>query len=171
MSTPIPGPIDARWPGECFGCSPGHAHGLRLTFERTADGCVTRPTLAGDLCGIRGYAHGGIVATLLDEVCGWALIGHYGRFGLTRTLSIEYLRPVPTGEPIVARARILAREGRDARVEGQVEDAAGTVLARAHSEWVLVDAANVAKRTGMDAAPLLRFLRDAAPHAVTDPSG
>gem|GEM_PF-4431615 len=57
------------WPGNCFACSPRNRYGLKLIFFRTE----------------QGIAHGGIVATLLDEVAAWALIAHAGNPGLPRT--------------------------------------------------------------------------------------
>lgn len=158
------GPIDAEWPGGCFGCGAHNSRGLRLRFEYAPGGCRLRCRLDPDLCGIEGIAHGGIVATLIDEASAWALIGQLGRFGMTRTLQIEYLRPVPTGAEVEARACIEAHDERSATVTAEIIDGAGRVLARARSVWALLDAARLAQRTGLDERHLARFLAAAAPH-------
>ncbi len=56
------------------------------------DGAHPRPEFQG----WEGIAHGGIVATILDEVMGWALAAA-DAWGYTAKLSIAYRRPVPVG--------------------------------------------------------------------------
>jgi len=61
--------------------------------------------------GWEGIAHGGILATLLDEVMAWATASRQA-FGFTARLSIEYQRPVPVGVSIRAEGRVVdARRG------------------------------------------------------------
>lgn len=54
--------------GGCFGCSPTNPIGLRLTFRRQGDVVTARHEVPDHFHGAPGIAHGGIVATLLDEV-------------------------------------------------------------------------------------------------------
>ncbi len=59
-------------PHSCFACGELNAVGLRLVLHVAGDTCWTETTLAPDFCGWEGITHGGIVATILDEVMGWA---------------------------------------------------------------------------------------------------
>ncbi|KAL6706613.1 hypothetical protein ACN47E_005369 [Coniothyrium glycines] len=97
--------------------------------------------------GINGYpriAHGGFVATLLDEVCGILIVlnveakaKRMRELGqakdaaamnyFTAYLNITYRRPVPTPGVLLCTARIERREGRKVFVYSTVEDGKGTV--------------------------------------------
>lgn len=162
-------PIPNTWSGNCFGCSPSNRHGLQLRFWHTEGGCYTRCTLPEHLCGFDGVTHGGIVAALLDEVSAWAVMARLGRMGVTREITIRYLRPVPTGQELVAEARVVDSDERSARVYASVRSAgdgasegSGPVLAECESAWALPRLANVAKIVGADEAALRAFMEGIA---------
>ena len=85
-----------------------------------------------------GFVHGGIIATLLDEV-----MGKVGRFRNVRTvtaeLQIEYLRPVPVEEDLVVEGWELDKAGRNLFHAGEIRSAAGAVLARGTGRFVEID--------------------------------
>ena len=96
---------------QCFGCGPNNPHGLKLHFAREGDSVVTTFTPRSGLDGPPGMLHGGLQATLCDEVAGWALVGLLGRMGFTTSMSVRYMRPVRLDEPVDVRARIASQSG------------------------------------------------------------
>ena len=61
-------PMDHSAQNRCFGCGAANEHGLHLKFLLAEDGSVVSlSTISNDYEGPRGYLHGGIIATLLDE--------------------------------------------------------------------------------------------------------
>jgi uncharacterized protein (TIGR00369 family) len=92
--------------GGCFGCSPSNPVGLRLPFRRRGEVAYARYTIPDHFHGAPGIAHGGIVATILDEVSCAAAAAVGGRFVVTGELSVRYRRPCPVGAPLEAAARI-----------------------------------------------------------------
>jgi acyl-coenzyme A thioesterase PaaI-like protein len=92
--------------GGCFGCSPTNPVGLRLAFRRRDDGVAATHTIADHFHGAPGVAHGGIVATLLDEVSCAAVFFLRGRWVVTGELAVRYLRPCPVARPLELVARI-----------------------------------------------------------------
>jgi acyl-coenzyme A thioesterase PaaI-like protein len=116
--------------GGCFGCSPSNAAGLALTFRRRGDVVWTPYTIPDRFHGAPGIAHGGIVATLLDEVSCAAVAFVAGSFVVTGELTVRYERPCPVEVPLELAARITSRaHARYAVVEGEVRRD-GAVLAR-----------------------------------------
>jgi len=87
--------------------------------------CTLGPSHAGST----GRAHGGVVATLLDEVLGTAALAG-GAAGLTRRLEIDYRAPTPVGTELVLRGRLDRVEGRKIWARGEVV-ADGVVTAEA----------------------------------------
>jgi acyl-coenzyme A thioesterase PaaI-like protein len=102
--------LPAHWP-TCLGCGPDNDAGFHLQVRREGDEVVAEHTFADRHTGAPGIAHGGAVATVVDDVLGFLL--YVARMaGVTRHLAVDYLRPVVTGVPYVVRARVDSREGR-----------------------------------------------------------
>ena len=132
--TPFPGTFDG-----CYGCGPKNSRGLRLEFSRDADDTVvahTTPT--AELAGYRDFVHGGVIAAILDEAMGWALLHVGGRYGVTQSLRIDYRRPARIGRPLSVRAKMGSLRPRTAAVSATLRDGRGRILALAESEWALV---------------------------------
>ena len=122
----------------CFGCGTDNPIGMKLVFEKEGDAVVCRSRLKRDYAGYRDFVHGGVVATLLDEAMGWALVHASGSYGVTRNLKVDYRRPVTVDRQIVLRGKILEIDGRSVRLASSIEDDRGRLLASAEADWVMV---------------------------------
>jgi acyl-coenzyme A thioesterase PaaI-like protein len=80
---------------------------------------VGRVTLTDAHGGPPGRAHGGVVATLLDETLGRAAI-LAGATGLTAGLDIRFRAPTPIGVPLTVTARWTRTDGRRQVAAGEV---------------------------------------------------
>ena len=79
---------------QCFGCGPTNPHGMRLQFFRDGNKAVVTTLQPRE--GWEGpprVLHGGIQATLADEIAAWTVIGVTGCFGFTTSMQVRYLRP------------------------------------------------------------------------------
>lgn len=91
----------------CFGCSPGHDGGLRLTFTVPGPDRVRTEFVASeDHSGMGSILHGGIVAVVFDEVMMWCLLRYRRRFHVTVSMEQRLRRPVRVGIPLVAEAEL-----------------------------------------------------------------
>lgn len=129
----------------CFGCGPANASGLHLQFLITSPGVVEcEYTVPSHLCGRPTVVHGGIQATLLDEVMGKAVQAGLpaelgGRRCVTAGFSLRYRRPAPIGERLRARGEFLRVEGSNVFVAGVLTDRDGSELTTAEARWRLLD--------------------------------
>jgi uncharacterized protein (TIGR00369 family) len=125
----------------CFACGLENASGLRLRFYDDGEREVYADfTIAPDHQGYPGIVHGGIIAAILDEVGGRALmIGNPLRFFVTVKLDIRYRQPVPVGQPLRAVGRLEKLRDRlaTARAEIRTADGAGVL---AEAELLLTNA-------------------------------
>lgn len=123
----------------CFVCGLGNPLGLHLSFYESLPGQVTAEyTVPEDYQGYPGVVHGGIVAAMLDEVSGRALMGDDPpRFMFTARLDIHYRRNVPVGIPLRLVGRAGKTKGRTATATGEIYGPDGALLAQ--SEALLVD--------------------------------
>jgi uncharacterized protein (TIGR00369 family) len=124
----------------CFGCGGANPRGMRLIFE--ADESSQRIKghfrLGPEYQGATGFIHGGIIATVLDEVMSKASRFSSAR-AVTAELTVEYLRPVRVDEKLRIEGFTTGRKGRNLYQEGEIRDAAGTLLARGRGRFVIID--------------------------------
>ncbi len=126
----------ARW---CFVCGVENPCGLHIRFFN--DGyqrVVARVTLGEQYQSYPGMAHGGILATILDETMGRALLAderadavELARLMFTAKMEIRYRRPVPLNEEFTVRGRVEQDRGRTALVSGEIVRADGSVAVEA----------------------------------------
>jgi uncharacterized protein (TIGR00369 family) len=128
----------AHGQNRCFGCGPVNPMGLHLTFAQSPDGSVVCDAqVSNDYEGPPGYVHGGIIATLLDEAMSKANRAR-GVIAMTRKMDVEYLRPVPSGQPIRIQSSVTRSEGRKHWTEAQIHNAEGVLLAKADGLFIAI---------------------------------
>src|SRR6266702_4011443 len=97
-----------QWNGDyCFGCSPDNPAGLALTAVESGDGLACSFALTRLHESYPGIIHGGIAATILDELMGNLLALREQRFCLTVGLRVRFLAPLRTGHRYQAQAHVV----------------------------------------------------------------
>ncbi|HKE34895.1 MAG TPA: PaaI family thioesterase [Candidatus Acidoferrum sp.] len=123
----------------CFGCGGDNTGGMKLTFEQDNANrkIVGRFVLGERYQGGAGFAHGGIIALLLDEAMGKVCRFREVR-AVTAELSVEYLKPVSIDKEIVVEGRETEMNGRNLFMSGEVRNENGEVLARGKGRFVVI---------------------------------
>ncbi len=137
----------------CFLCGEENRSGVRARFFVEGNEVLGRVTLPRHLNGYKNIAHGGVVSALLDETMGWAptVFGKTRAMYVTGELTVKFLSPVPVGEEIEVRSRLVEGGGRLAYCEGEIR-CGGKVCARARGKFVPMSPEGTA-----DVIPYLRF--------------
>ncbi len=88
-----------------------------------------------DFTNRHGTVQGGFLAAMLDSATGNAVMAMLPpeQTAVTTRLDTSFLKPARPG-PLYAVARVSERDARSARVEAEIRDDSGTVLATAHAE-------------------------------------
>ena len=121
---------------KCFGCGPANPMGLQMQFYTNGETVASWVTVPPHLCGWSNLAHGGILFTALDEIMGRSMIYLLQRFVLTKSITIEYRKPVPLGREFKVEGRILeVRSEREASAEGLITNDEGEICTRATGLW------------------------------------
>ncbi len=115
----------------CFICGRKNPHGLYMTFYDNGENeVISEYTVSEDYQSYPGIVHGGIVATMLDEVVGRvSMIGDHHHFMMSVKLEVKYRHPVPTETPLKIIGRIVKLRGRLGQAVGEVVLPDGTVAA------------------------------------------
>ena len=125
--------------GRCFGCGQANDSGLRLRYRRNGEAEVeAQYTVPEHFRGAEGVVHGGIQATLLDEVMGLAvhamLAGEDHKI-VTAELHVRYRKATPTEVPLLIRGALTRVDGTNLFLSGAIVDADGDVLTEADARW------------------------------------
>ena len=114
----------------CVGCrAQGRCRFGMIEYRRIAEG-ETKGTLAcpAEHEGGPGTAHGGWIAAAMDEVLSMLPLRH-GAFAVTKTMTIDYLKPIPVARVLECAARLNSRAGSAWHITGEIM-LNGAVLAR-----------------------------------------
>ena len=116
----------------CFACGKANPIGLKLDIQPHPEGgAVARFTAPRVFQGYEGVLHGGITATLVDEVMVWASF-FQGMPVVTGTLTVKYRKPVPVGEPLEIRGWVVEATERRVRARAEIRHQ-GRLLVSAES--------------------------------------
>ena len=123
----------------CFGCGQANLFGLQLELERREGGGVAgRFFVKQDHQGPPGFAHGGVIATALDEAMSLVLHGA-GTFAVTGKLEVELHAPAAVGSFVEVEADVAETRGRRILLKAEASGDDGPV-ASAQATFVEVAA-------------------------------
>ena len=118
----------------CFVCGLENPVGLKLRIYQTAPGVIETTYTAPDhFQGYPGVLHGGIVASILDEISGRAHMGDPSepRFMFTGKIEVKYRKNVPIGKPLKIIGKAGKSKGKMAEGWAGIYDENGKLLAEA----------------------------------------
>jgi uncharacterized protein (TIGR00369 family) len=137
--------LDPKPTNRCFGCGAANPAGMQLSFDLDFDSRRARGsfTLGPNYAGGAGFAHGGIIAVVLDEAMG-KLSRLTEERAVTAEMNIEYRKPVPIDKPIVVEGWQEQEQGRNRFRVAEIRDTQGNLLARGKGRFVIVNEAHFA---------------------------
>ncbi len=133
----------------CFGCGKDNSDGMRLKFVVDADNRRTtcKFRLSKRYQGPPGHTHGGVIAVILDEAMS-KINKLRSVIALTKTMEIEFLRPVPLGVELTAVGYERSVRGRKHRNVAEIRNASGEVLAKGEGLFIAIDAEKMFAKYG-----------------------
>ena len=144
----------------CFGCSPVNASGLQMKFFANRDTVISNITIPDHLCGWSNIAHGGVLTTVLDEIMSWAALHFLKRITMTRSIRIEFIKPVYIRNLLKAEGRVVEQTDKHGAVmEGILYNDKGVVCAKSTADFA-VFSPKIAKRLGIADDASLKFFAD-----------
>jgi len=122
----------------CFACGRENPVGLKAEWYNDQEARQVRATVTvpEHFNSYPKVVHGGIVATLLDETAGRALMldgDTESNLMVTLKLEVKYRQPVPTDQPLTLRGWIIQRTPTRAKVAAELLLPDGTLAAEAEA--------------------------------------
>ena len=106
----------------CFVCGRANPVGLYMKFFDNGESEVSSQyTVPGHYQSYPGIVHGGVLASMLDEVVARvSMIGDPHHFMMSVRLEVLYRQPVPVETPLRIVGRIIRLRGRLGKAEGKI---------------------------------------------------
>lgn len=136
------GPMTTHFPQtrSCFVCGHANPHGLNLAFTRKSDEIVTQWVPAAHHTGFAETIHGGLIATVLDEIMAWTCGILGGRFAYSVDIQIRYHEPLHPAQETIGTGRIISNR-RQKIFQTEAELRVGeTQIAKAVGKYLAVKA-------------------------------
>ena len=123
----------------CFGCAEKNQSGLKMKFAEDGEFvvCEWEPSL--DYQGFHNILHGGIQATLMDEIASWTVMLKTGKAAVTYNLELKYKRPVLVNNGKIRLKAVLIRSsGRTAHVHVDLFNSDDLVCSEAIADFYII---------------------------------
>lgn len=133
----VEGALPPHHPG-CYGCGPEAPEGLHVVARKVGEEIHATYAFEARHTGAPGIVHGGLVAALVDDVCGFALFVVRAP-AVTRKLEVEYLKPVLVGVTYELVAKVDRYEGRKLFVSCEGRSPEGVLTFRGTGLFIVVD--------------------------------
>lgn len=121
----------------CAGCGPANEASIGLRASKSASGVRAFHTFDDRQVGAPGIAHGGLVATVFDDLFGFVLYT-VEALAVTRSITVDYLAPFRLHEEYRFEAHIETRVGRRIQMKAEARDGHGQLVGRAVATFVAV---------------------------------
>ena len=123
----------------CFACGPLNPIGLQMEVSFQDNKAFSRLSLRREFQGWKDMVHGGVVATILDEIMAHAVIHYIGQ-ALTTSLQITYRAPLHVEDEIEVVGYVAERKRRLAIARAEISIPGGDkVIATGESKFLLVN--------------------------------
>jgi len=124
---------------QCFGCSPLNSKGLQMKFLLDGEEVVSVWNPQKWAEGYMNVLHGGIQATLLDEISSWVVQTMAGTVGVTTSMEISYRKAVNIDDgEITLRASIKEKNSRFAVIDARLYNRIGEICSSAMVKYFLI---------------------------------
>jgi uncharacterized protein (TIGR00369 family) len=138
----------------CFGCGPTNTSGLQMQFYTDGKALYSWLTVPSHFCGWSNFVHGGVITTILDEVMGWSAIYLLKTLTLTKSITVDFLKPVYIDEELRAEGRINRQNSeREVLMEGFLYNSKDQLCSEAHGTFAIFPA-DVGAKFGLDPSVL-----------------
>ena len=133
----------------CFACAAANEHGLGCEFYEEGEYITCYWTPRPEFQGFFNVLHGGIQATLIDEIACWNVFAKVHTAGVTINLDVKYRNTVYTNKgSLFIRSKIVEQSNRVAKMHVELFNNNGQLGSEAEVVYRLFSEEMAAKRLG-----------------------
>ncbi|MCK5096609.1 MAG: PaaI family thioesterase [Desulfobacteraceae bacterium] len=142
----------------CFACGFDNKHGLDMHFETNGEKIRSRVKVPSHLRGWSNLVHGGIISTMIDETMSWAAIHLLERFILTKSMKVDFKKPLTINTPVIIIGYIVKQKtDRAVTMAADIYDEKGKLYSSGQGEFALFTPKQFAELGVIDKEQLKRM--------------
>ena len=123
----------------CFGCAPDNTRGLQMEFHEDGDDIVSLWNAPDHFQGYNYILHGGVRASLIDELAAWVVFIKLKTAGYTTKLEVNYSGAAYTNRgEIMLRGRIREMKKNIAVVDVDLYNEKGEIVTTGVAEYFTI---------------------------------
>lgn len=130
----------------CIVCGMDNPIGLKAQFYNMEDGSVITPfRYRKEHQSFPQRVHGGLIATMLDELglrAMWAKSSE-DAFGVTMSIDVKYRKPVPYEEELIGRGIVEKETSKFVTIRSELTDREGILLAEAQVRYLKLEVGQI----------------------------
>lgn len=143
----------------CFGCGEVNPIGLRMQLLTDGQRVYSLVTVPPTMAGWDQTVHGGILSTILDEIMGWSVIYLLKKIGVTKSITVDFIKPVRVGKELTVVGAIEKIDSeRHVVVTGEIYCDQDMLCARAQGKFVAMTTQAAVRLGVMSSEYMERFL-------------
>src|ERR1051326_6559359 len=129
----------------CFVCGESNPAGLNLRFE--TDGRIVQAhfTPRPEHIGFKETVHGGLIATVLDEIMVWACAVRTKKFAFCAEFTVRFLHPLMPGQEVLLIGELLQDRRKLFEAKAELRDSTGKVYASSNGKNLPIKEADAAE--------------------------
>jgi uncharacterized protein (TIGR00369 family) len=113
--------------------------GLKMEFQEEGDHITSRWTPGNDYQGFHDTLHGGIQATMMDEIASWVVFMKLDTAGVTYRLNTRFRKPVRLSKgDITLRAKLVTYQRNIATIEVALMDGEGKPCSESRIDYYVL---------------------------------
>ena len=144
----------------CIICGMDNPIGLKAQFYNMEDESVmTVFKYKEEHQSFPGRVHGGLIASMLDELglrALWAKKLSDEQFGVTLSMEVKYRKPVPYGETLIGKGIVKKETSKFIAIDTELFDKNGNLLANAEVKYIKMDTNKISE--GIDSHEEMCYL-------------
>ena len=142
----------------CFACGESNPIGLHMHFRTDEERMLSSFVIPETMVGWDQTVHGGIITTILDEIMGWSIIYLLKKMGVTRSINVEFLKPIQAGQKVTAVGYVKEiKSERYVIITGEVYSEDNVLCARSTGDFTVMKPQSAVKLGVMSAEYAEKF--------------
>jgi acyl-coenzyme A thioesterase PaaI-like protein len=110
----------------------------KFSLDEESGRVVAEFTPTRDHSGAPNFAHGGASMAVLDDAMAWVIIATKERFGLSRRMETEFIRPVSVGKTHAVEAWVESWEDRSLEARAEIRSSSGKPCVSARGFYIVM---------------------------------
>jgi uncharacterized protein (TIGR00369 family) len=128
----------------CFVCGESNPAGLNLRFETDGNTVHAQFVPRPEHVGFKATVHGGLIATVLDEIMVWACAVRTRRFAFCAEMTVRFLHPLKPGDQMLLVGELLQDRRKLFEAKAELRDSVGKVYASSTGKYLPIKEADAA---------------------------